>query len=551
MESSVLSDMLGKMRMKSHDDDRTILSKKLSYVLRHGAKQLDLTIDSGGYVRVNDLLAVDELFGGVSLEAMVAFVFESNREKQRYELHEEDGEWMIRATSKLTMQGLEKSSHAGGGGGGRERKERGRRSAGGSSAKEARRSAVAGGGSGERKASSQHINEDDFIQRWRLDRLARARLSELPVGTRQLAMLQFSPGPQVPASDFPKVFVAYCKRFRGRWGKDEGEVDGDYDEQADATQSPLAGSSGGGGGGGLSGGRSRQRKKTGRSKDTEEASREARLGAVAPTPASPEDLDQSVDEPHFLYDSPASSPRSLCGAVPSVFMGRRPDAMCVPLSPQHLASPCGLASTMLSPPTSPMGIPPSAPPPCAPRLGSLCRPPVTPPPPPAYAPAGVPMLPASMTPPSRAPPPPPAHAPQVLGTTPTRGCSFQDSHQPHNFSLQQQLVQQQLSAAATTSALQQQQMLQHSHPHAMSSTHSPTHSPPHSPSLSTQEQQPQQQQQQQQQTKLKSQPQQQFFRTDQQHRTPSTSGQTTQRTCPLAVYVDLSCLREKLVCMED
>lgn len=40
------------------DDQRDILlSKKLSYVLRHGAKKEGLSIDEGGWVRVEDLVS--------------------------------------------------------------------------------------------------------------------------------------------------------------------------------------------------------------------------------------------------------------------------------------------------------------------------------------------------------------------------------------------------------------------------------------------------------------------------------------------------------------
>lgn len=54
--------------------------------------------------------------------------------------------------------------------------------------------------------------------------MARQRLSELPEASRQLAMQRFNPGPEVPESDFPKLFVAFLKRFKtSKDGADEDE----------------------------------------------------------------------------------------------------------------------------------------------------------------------------------------------------------------------------------------------------------------------------------------------------------------------------------------
>ena len=71
------------------------------------------------------------------------------------------------------------------------------------------------------------IEEDEFCRTWRLDKMARQRLAELPESSRQQAMQRFNPGPEVgsklkseklsgevPESDFPKLFVAFLKRFK-------------------------------------------------------------------------------------------------------------------------------------------------------------------------------------------------------------------------------------------------------------------------------------------------------------------------------------------------
>lgn len=162
--------------------------------MRHGAKQLELEINEGGFVSLRDLAEVGEpVFGRVSIEGFLNFIEVSNRAKPRYELVSgSDGDWLVRATGKHTIEGVEKVAKPEGGG----RKVSGRGKAGG------------------KGGSEKKIDEEEFCQKFRLDKIAKSRLAELPQATRQLAMQKFKPEPQVPASDFPKVFVAFCKRFR-------------------------------------------------------------------------------------------------------------------------------------------------------------------------------------------------------------------------------------------------------------------------------------------------------------------------------------------------
>lgn len=210
--SELFQNMFAKMRVKDGDDDRAVLSKKLSYVLRHGAKDLDLEMNADGFVQVADLLAVEMFFKGVTLEFLQDVVEQSNVDKSRYELIEESGAWLIRATGKHTISELKPSTRDT-----KTRRPRGGQDGGPS------------GGSG-RQRNVQHMSEDEFCQRWRLDRLARVRLGELPPSSRQIAMQRFNPVADVPPADYPKVFVAFCKRFRGKGGKDE---DGEFEDDDD------------------------------------------------------------------------------------------------------------------------------------------------------------------------------------------------------------------------------------------------------------------------------------------------------------------------------
>mmetsp|Transcript_92513 Transcript_92513/g.160727 ORF Transcript_92513/g.160727 Transcript_92513/m.160727 type:complete len:557 (+) Transcript_92513:79-1749(+) len=87
------------MSLKPNDDERTAISKKISWILRHGAKKVGAEIDEEGWVRVKDMLALD-IFEGIMEERLLSVVHESNAQKVRYELkHAEDGP-AIKALSK-------------------------------------------------------------------------------------------------------------------------------------------------------------------------------------------------------------------------------------------------------------------------------------------------------------------------------------------------------------------------------------------------------------------------------------------------------------------
>lgn len=80
------------------------LSKKLSYILRHGAEKLNVPITSSGYIKVCDLLALRD-FKGIS-EADIKRIVENN-DKQRFSLDTIDGELMIRASQGHTMSSVQ------------------------------------------------------------------------------------------------------------------------------------------------------------------------------------------------------------------------------------------------------------------------------------------------------------------------------------------------------------------------------------------------------------------------------------------------------------
>lgn len=87
------------MSLKPNDDERTIISKKVSWILRHGAKKVGLKIDDEGWVQLQDMLDLD-IFEGIDEERLLSVVHESNAQKIRYELKDEEGGVAIKAMSK-------------------------------------------------------------------------------------------------------------------------------------------------------------------------------------------------------------------------------------------------------------------------------------------------------------------------------------------------------------------------------------------------------------------------------------------------------------------
>lgn len=99
------------MSLKEGDDERTQISKKISWILRHGAQKVDIAIDTDGWVTFENLLA-SSIMAGVTEDKLMDVIDESNSLKVRYELKEpeegEDGKEgkAVRAVSKQTISGM-------------------------------------------------------------------------------------------------------------------------------------------------------------------------------------------------------------------------------------------------------------------------------------------------------------------------------------------------------------------------------------------------------------------------------------------------------------
>src|SRR5687767_3484989 len=85
----------------SRDDPDTILSKKLTKILRHQAVNMGFAIGTDGYIKVQDLLDHRD-FRGYSMQDVKRIV-ESN-DKKRFELNEEKGALLIRAAQGHSMK---------------------------------------------------------------------------------------------------------------------------------------------------------------------------------------------------------------------------------------------------------------------------------------------------------------------------------------------------------------------------------------------------------------------------------------------------------------
>lgn len=88
----------GPEKLKPGDNLVTAISKKVSWILRHGTHTLSgVEIDIDGFIRVKDLLTTPSL-SPYDYETLISQIHISNEQKKRYDLKEENEDIWIRAT---------------------------------------------------------------------------------------------------------------------------------------------------------------------------------------------------------------------------------------------------------------------------------------------------------------------------------------------------------------------------------------------------------------------------------------------------------------------
>lgn len=79
---------------QKHENNKTKISKAMSYILRHGAKDLGIPMDEHARILMSDLLSQPN-FENVNIDMIMEIVNENN--KKRFEVETIDGNLMIRA----------------------------------------------------------------------------------------------------------------------------------------------------------------------------------------------------------------------------------------------------------------------------------------------------------------------------------------------------------------------------------------------------------------------------------------------------------------------
>ncbi|KAF8652158.1 hypothetical protein AX16_004515 [Volvariella volvacea WC 439] len=95
-----------KLRGLPKDSPEVRMSKTLSWILRHGAKSEGLAIRQDGYVRVAELLAHRRFMENGTSFGRLQDIVKADA-KQRYELAEVEGDWMIRARQGHSMKAIQ------------------------------------------------------------------------------------------------------------------------------------------------------------------------------------------------------------------------------------------------------------------------------------------------------------------------------------------------------------------------------------------------------------------------------------------------------------
>jgi cold shock CspA family protein len=82
--------------LNEDDDERTSISKRVSWILRHGSKSVGVNLDLDGYIKVSDLAKID-ILDDVSEEKLNQVIVDSNGRKLRYEITQGTDGMSIRA----------------------------------------------------------------------------------------------------------------------------------------------------------------------------------------------------------------------------------------------------------------------------------------------------------------------------------------------------------------------------------------------------------------------------------------------------------------------
>lgn len=88
--------------LHEEDDERTTISKKISWILRRGvkSKKVNMRMTDDGWVKVSDLGKID-ILDEIPTVKLMSIINESNHQKPRYDLKDSsEGQW-IRAISKM------------------------------------------------------------------------------------------------------------------------------------------------------------------------------------------------------------------------------------------------------------------------------------------------------------------------------------------------------------------------------------------------------------------------------------------------------------------
>lgn len=84
------------------------ISKYLSYLLRHGAKEMNLSMSSDGYVLVNELIELPQSKSYKLDPELIKKIVDKN-DKKRFELKQENGKFFIRASQGHSIKDLDET----------------------------------------------------------------------------------------------------------------------------------------------------------------------------------------------------------------------------------------------------------------------------------------------------------------------------------------------------------------------------------------------------------------------------------------------------------
>jgi uncharacterized protein YlaN (UPF0358 family) len=198
---TVQSKLEEKIKILKSDDERTKLSKRLTFVVRRGADRYGVKKEDDGFMSLSEIIKLQiedaPVFEKVTEAQLWSLAKESNTDKKRYELKEDGNKKLIKASDRTSAKT--------------------------DAEKPKRKSKGKGKGTPGAPNAPQDLTDEqlakvvqDFLKATPLDDMARERLMKLDPKNRHAVVTNFKPKVSLDkTADLSRMFCTFCKKYSG------------------------------------------------------------------------------------------------------------------------------------------------------------------------------------------------------------------------------------------------------------------------------------------------------------------------------------------------